>query len=324
MFDFVIPVMIEVDSIARLCMIAPAALLDAVFRCWPGFWRSKLHPGSVLDRFLRRADSKLNRRYRSETSRFVRGVLVLAFVLSVAVGVGWAMTGLVAGLPYGWIAMPVLLSHILSVAAGHVRIAEVIKTDTLARGSTAPSHFRDVAGLRRHVIEQAITAQCERGWAILLLWVLWGFPGMCFAFAISCCDGALAKRAISSYPGAFGLPARRIADILYGIAGLLQASVTVIAVAVLGGRYVQAALVALRTAMDRDGSFSVVLSGAVLAGGYDLALGGPGSGMGDAWLGHGRARLTRSDLRRTSWTLLLAWFLAVGAVPILVLWILAG
>ena len=79
MVDFAIPVMIEVDAIVRLCTIAPAALLDVLFRRWPGFWRSKFHPGSVLGRFLGRVDSKLNRRYRSETSRFARGVLVLAF-----------------------------------------------------------------------------------------------------------------------------------------------------------------------------------------------------------------------------------------------------
>ncbi len=313
-----------------LVLLLAALCLDALLPPLPGLRRYAPNPLRALEALSRWLSLRLDRPFRSEATRLVRGAAATALVVALAAGLGWAVGRIAERTAYGAALELVLLVLVL----GQRRLAAEVQASAraLARGpgglvgarTTAAALLEpgwdckelDGYGVARLAVEAAAVGFAERVVTPVFWFILLGLPG---AFA------AVAAHAMANHgPGEsrFSLAARRLDDVLEFLPVRLAAFLLALAALLLPRGHPIAAI----EAMTGEGAKHATLNRgwpiAAVAGALDLTLAGPrrtaeGGTVKCPWIGSGRARAEAADVRRALWLLALACAVNAALVGLL-------
>jgi adenosylcobinamide-phosphate synthase len=236
-------------------------------------------------------------------------VVVPATLLGVLVGSFLALPR------FGWAAELAIVAVLVEQRRSYgavARVADALEGEGLAPGRLAVLPFarRNPSGLDQHGVVRVAAEELAERFATRLVapafwYALFGLGGLFFYVAL-----AVVARRIA-VPGerhrAFGWAAAGLHRGALFVPAMLAAFLVAVASLASGGGL--GAWSQWRRHF-RDGLAAPARwSLAAVAGGLGLALAGPGSGRGDAWIGEGRARAMPTDLRRA-----LALFIAAAAL----------
>ncbi len=294
-----------------IVLLLGALALDVVLGLLPGLARLAPERLRVFHAITLFFDSRLNRKGRSEANLLVRGAVVTAIMVLIAVAAGIALDRYARMIPYGWVVEFAVLVVCLSSRRMFLdlrRGLQVLGTEDLAAGQDMVARWtgRDASrldkfGVARILVELAAVAVGRRVVIPAFWFVLLGFPGLFVSRAVSRLAIAAAGRDAATR--AFGAVAMRLDHVLgllpsYLGAGLLSLAALVVPRASVRRGFEIMSLDAMRDEIVNDGRFKGAAAGAL-----GLALGGPfgtrgSGGVRDAWIGNGRARVGQSDVRR--------------------------
>ncbi len=297
------------DAFALLCIAAFVGLI--VDSAWTLLtWRRPF--GVKRTSFRKRLASlaqRLDRRRRSDATRFARGAILAAMAMACGALLGLALAWLSEALPYGWVLVPAVvvwsvdLRAVLAPAATVLRLTRARDAAAAAAllralGHPAPSDQHGVirtaiglCGLRfGRNLTVPVFALCAGGLPLLLAWRL--------------LDGLL--RALETDEAAQGAVRRGFARV-HAVVAWLPMRVAALSVAV-GAAIVPRGkpFPAFAASIGRDPEEGPLDA---LAAALDATLGRPG-----AWIGEGRARLAPDDLRRAIFLLATAAVVHAAAV----------
>ena len=316
------------DLEARVLIAAAAMALDWLVGDPAWLWRGVLrHPVVLVGGAIAWLEGRHNRPETSDRARRWLGALVVALVVGCAALIGWAISWLVASVPYGW-ALELVLVAILVAQRDlfdHVRhVGRALARDGLEGGRAAVARIvgRDPDSLDHHgVLRAGIESLAENfsdGVIAPLVWYLVLGPiGICAYKAVNTLDSMIGHRSPRFL--AFGMAAARLDD----AANLVPARLSGVLFALAALFVPKARPLAALTTMWRDAvkhrSPNAGWPEAAMAGALDLALAGPrryhGTYVTDDWIGAGRARVELPDLRRA----LALFAIACGVAAVLML-----
>lgn len=288
-------------------------------------------PATLVARLAADLDRRLNRVERGDTTRLVRGVLVVLVIALLAALSGEVVHLVSQGLPYGWGLELVVLLGCLRVGEPWQRIrgvrrALVHRGLEAARIEVQPLTRRSASVLDDHgVVRVAVEAAAKhlsQGVVAPAFWyILLGLPGVMLWTAVDALDETIGLRT-PRYEH-FGLTAARLDDALNFLPARLAGALIALSAAFLGSA---APLAALRT-MIRDARYHRSLNAgwpeAAMAGALGLALGGPyqdgAMTVREVWIGQGRARATAADIGRALALHAVTCLVLVGLIGVLML-----
>ncbi len=293
-------------SIARSRVAEPVALfalgVDIVVGWPPALYARIGHPVGGFARLIDAAETRWNRS-ASPVRRRAAGILTLAIVVAVAIGIAWAAVAVARSLlgEAAWIAIGLMAAPGLAIRSLHDHVVPVASALTegdieMARTRVAMIVGRDVAaldeaGIARAAIESLAESVCD-GVVAPLFWLLVaGLPGLWAYKAINTADSLIGHR--EERWRAFGWAAARTDD----LANLIPARISgaLLCIAGFGG---------WRTMWRDAGNHASPNAGwpeAAMAGALDLRLAGPvaydGIGVAKPYIGDGRTAATAADVR---------------------------
>lgn len=296
------------------------------------------HPVVLAGRAIAFFDKRLNREYRSESARRLRGVLTLILCVGAAAALGAALGRILSVSLVGAVIEAVIIAVFLAQRSLFEHVAAVavaLDKSGLEAGREAVSRIvgRDPASLDRHAVVRAAIESLAENFsdgvvAPVLFYLLFGLPGL-FAYKMAnTLDSMIGHQ--SEHYRSFGWAAARFDDLLNLVPSRLSALLLAAAAVFLKGARPGGAF----KIMLRDGrkhrSPNAGWPEAAMAGALALSLAGPrryaGVVVTDPWLGDGTARAATRDLARALNLYRLACFVLFGLVALawlLVHWRLA-
>lgn len=260
-------------SLAAPWIVAGAFLLEGVVG-WPRRWP---HPVGWAGRLIAALEKRWNHAGRSEAMRRGLGVATVLILLSVAVGLGWAIERIAAyaSPSHGWVLIVLcgatglaarsLLDHVRAVARplaiGDLPAAREAVAMIVGRDVTAA----DEGGIATAALESLAESFCDGVVAPVFWFVIGGLPGL-FAYKIvNTADSMIGHR--ETRWRAFGWAAARTDDVMNWAPARLAG-----ALLALGRR--QAWRIMLRDAR-KHASPNAGWPEAAMAGALQVRLGGP-------------------------------------------------
>jgi adenosylcobinamide-phosphate synthase len=280
-----------------------AIVVDVAIGWPPALYARIGHPVGGFARLIGWAETRMNRPELSSAVRRIGGILTMAIVVAVAIGVAWAAAAVARLLlgPAAWIAVGLMAAPGLAIRSlyDHVvpvaRALESADLDT-ARTRVAMIVGRDVpaldeAGVARAAIESLAESVCDGVVAPLFWLVVAGLPGLWAYKAINTADSLIGHR--EDRWRAFGWAAARTDD----LANLIPARISGVLLAIAGNG-------GWRTMLRDAGKHASPNAGwpeAAMAGALGLRLAGPiaydGMTVDKPHIGTGRTDATAVDLR---------------------------
>ncbi len=320
------PVHFDPIFLLLIAMAVEGYMGDAAF-----LFRHVPHPVVVIGRAIGFLDDKLNRDWRSETDRAIRGAITVAVMVTGAAAFGLALMWLTLMTPFGW--LPELLL-VTSLIAGRglydavARVAAGLETDGLAGGRDAVRHIvgrnpesLDEGGVARAAIESLAENFSDAYMAPVFWYVLLGLPGILVYKTVNTMDSMIGH--MTPRHRAFGFTAARLDDALNAVPARFSAFVFAAAALFVPTGNARAALKTAFRDAGKHRSFNAGWPEAAAAGALGLALAGPrrygDHVVEDAWMGDGRARATANDIRRALYLYGVACLLVGGMVAALAL-----
>ncbi len=275
------------------------------------------HPVVLIGRLVGWLDRKLNRDGRSQMDRAIRGALVVAFVVMVCTGIGWAVAWLTQNHDFGWI---VELFGLTALLAGRslydrVRAVALALREGLEPARDEVSHIvgrdprqLDKHGVARAAIESAAENFCDGVVAPVFWYVLFGFPGILVYKAVNTMDSMIGH--MTPRYRAFGMTAARLDDVLNLIPARLSGLFIAFAAAFVPTASVKSALKIMWRDSGKHRSMNAGWPEGAAAGALGLALAGPrrysAQVVDDPWLGDGTAKATNKDIHRMLYLFMVA------------------
>ncbi|UFZ04704.1 adenosylcobinamide-phosphate synthase CbiB [Bradyrhizobium ontarionense] len=294
--------------------LALTALLVEVAVGYPQVLVQRIgHPVMWMGALIAWADRRWNQGEASHAVRRARGVglVVLLIVAMMAIGLAatWAMQAVV-GEPAATTVLGLLASSLLAQRSLDTHVAAVaagLENEGIDGGRRAVAMIvgRDPeslseAGVSRAAVE-SLAENFSDGVVAPLLWlVVGGLPGILIYKAINTADSMIGH--LSERHRAFGWAAARLDDLVNLPASRLSALWIAAAAACVPKASSAAALETVGHDASKHRSPNAGWPEAAMAGALGLRLAGPrvyhGHLVTDAWMGHGRADLDASDIRR--------------------------
>ncbi|MCR6629544.1 MAG: adenosylcobinamide-phosphate synthase CbiB [Magnetospirillum sp.] len=318
-----------------LLMLFMALALDAVFGEMGPLFRLAPHPVVLVGRLIGRLDKRLNKPSLPEADRKARGVVLVALMAALAVGVSLAIAFVARAVPHLWLIEVFAAATLIAQRSlfNHVDdVARALEHNGLEAGRYAVSRIvgRDPQSLDEHGVARAAIESLAENFADAVVapafwYVLLGLPGLVLYKTVNTLDSMVGYR--NDKYRAFGWASARLDDAMNlvpaRLAGLI---VTLAALFAAKGRPWRA----LKTMITDARHHKSPNSGwpeAAMAGALDLALGGPrkypGLVVDEKWIGRGRARATVADMDRALHLFSAACLIHAGLV-ILLLWVQAA
>ncbi|MDX9860045.1 MAG: cobalamin biosynthesis protein [Rhodospirillales bacterium] len=319
------------QSFDPLVLLAIALGLEAGLATLPGFARLAAVFPRLARRLVSALDGKLNRERRSEMDRALRGAVVALGLAAAAAVVGWGIAWLGQNHHFGWIVELALLIALIdqgrryaavravaaAFAAGNLEAARRSLDGLVGRDPG----LMDEHGVARAAVESAAEGFCTGVVAPAFWYALFGFPGLAVSWAAAAMNETLGHR--TPRYRAFGMAAARLNDILVLIPARLAGLFLVIAAVIAPTAWPGRALSVMMRDAGHHRSAALGWPVAAMAGGLDVALGGPRQYAGlttrDRWIGDGSARLAGRDVRRSLYLYAVACLVNAGWVAALVL-----
>jgi adenosylcobinamide-phosphate synthase len=306
-------------------LAAAAVLVEAAVGYPPFLYRAIGHPVTWMGQLLSVLENRMNSGIESFFTRRRLGVVALAILLTVCLGVTFFLRWFISTAWFG-LAVTVLVSTSMIAQRSlydHVRaVADALEREGLAAGRKAVSMIvgrnpdqLDEAGVARAAIE-SLAENFSDGIVAPVFWMaVAGLPGAVAYKAVNTGDSMIGHR--TPRFEAFGWAAARLDDLLNLPASRLSALFIAVAAFFTGGSLVHAVRAVARDA-SRHRSPNAGWPEAAMAGALGLQLAGPrvygDELVVDAFMGDGRREATAADIRKA-----LGVFIAACVVQWLVL-----
>ncbi len=296
--------------LAPVWVMLTALLLDVFLGDRHRFFFIIPHPVVLLGQTISWLETRLNRSYRPDSDRLIRGT-----ILCLALCLGTGALGLAIHV-LACVSLPFLILEIFLIYAliaqrslfDHVRmVADALETGGIVAGRDAVSRIvgRDVTHLDENAVARAAIESCAEnfsdGIVAPLFWaLLFGLPGLMIYKTVNTLDSMIGHR--SARYLYFGRFSARFDDVLNWIPARLSAFFIICAAFLTRKDNPRQALLTVRRDASRHPSPNSGWPEAAMAGALDLSLGGPrsyGSGPVEGhWIGTGRTEAQISDIRR--------------------------
>jgi adenosylcobinamide-phosphate synthase len=274
---------------------APAALLlalaiDAWFGDPPRLYRRVPHPAALIGTVIAWADRAFNRESDTARHRRAAGIALVTTLVIVALVLGWAVQALLLSLPFGWLALAIVMSVFIAQQSLYRHVADVakaIEVSGLAGGRIAVARIvgrdpnqLDRAGVSRAAIESLAENFSDAVVAPVFWALLFGLPGLIAYKAINTADSMVGHKSERHLD--FGWAAARLDDWVNWPAARLSALALIIGSFLMPGANPARALTVTQRDARRHRSPNAGWPEAALAGALDFALNGPRSYHGVA------------------------------------------
>jgi len=290
--------------------LAAAAVLVEAAVGYPAFlYRAIGHPVTWMGRLLGVLEGRMNSDSESFPTRRRLGVVALAILLTVCLGVTFFFLWFVSTALFGQIVSVLAATSLIAQRSmyDHVRaVADALEREGLAAGRKAVSMIvgrnpeqLDEAGVARAAIE-SLAENFSDGIVAPVFWMAAaGLPGAVAYKAVNTADSMIGHR--TPRFEAFGWAAARLDDVLNIPPARLSALLIAFAAVPTGGSFVSALKAVWRDA-SRHRSPNAGWPEAAMAGALDLQLAGPrvygDELVVDAFMGDGRREATAADIRK--------------------------
>jgi len=319
-----------------LFLLLAALAVEAVVGGMPLLFRIVPHPVAIAGGLVDTLERRLNRKSCNERARLVRGFLVVAVMVALAAGAGYAITGIVCDLAHGWLVEIFFVVTLVAQRSLYTHVRKVglaLQTDGLSAGRDAVSHIvgRDPDSLDEQGVARAAVESCAENFsdgvvAPVFWYVLFGLPGLFVYKTVNTMDsmiGHKTERYLS-----FGMTAAKLDDVMSFIPARLAGLILGIAAFFVPTAHPGHAIgTMLRDARNHSSPNAGWPEGAV-AGALGLSLAGPrhygGKVVKDKWIGNGRARLTVQDIHRALFLYAVACLVQAGIIVALLMTQLAA
>jgi adenosylcobinamide-phosphate synthase len=283
------------------------------------------HPVVAMGAVVTFFDQRLNRPYRSRLQRWLRGILVVVFLVAAALASGAVLHGVLASLPFGWMIEVLFVAIFMAQRSlyDHVQhVADTLQDQGLAGGQQAVGMIcgRDVESLDRHGVSRAAIESCAENFsdgivAPAFWYVVAGLPGLFAYKMVNTLDSMIGYK--NDRYRAFGWASARLDDVLNLLPARISGLLLVI-VAAAQGRALAALWVMVRYA-GKHASPNGGWPEAAAAGALNIKLGGPRvyphKVVDCHWLGEGSAYADVADIRA---------MLVLYSRSLLVIWAIFG
>ncbi len=312
-----------------LLLLLLALAIDVAVGDMPALFRVIPHPVRLTGKLIEALERRLNRERRSETTRKVRGLVVVLVLGSLAAAAGWLIAALSRAHPYGWI-LELFFVALLIAQRGlfdHVRaVAVALRDEGLEAAKAAVRHIvgRDLDHLDGHGVARAAIESCAENFSDAVVapafwYILLGLPGLMLYKAVNTMDSMIGHR--SKRYRAFGMAAARFDDLLNLIPARLSGVIVSLAALFTPTANAARALEVMIRDARKHSSPSAGWPEGAMAGALGLALAGPrryGEVVADdPWIGDGRARATHHDINRSLYLFAVACLVHAGAIALL-------
>lgn len=309
-----------------LVLLLLALFIEAYVGEMRPVFRVVKHPVAAIGALVALLERKLNRDYRSERDRALRGAFAATVVVAAALAVGLGVAWLSRHHPFGWAVELVLMVTLIAQRGLYDRVRRVARAldgEGLEAGRREVAHIvgRDVSrldahGVARAAIESAAENFCDAVVAPVFWYALFGFPGLVAYKAVNTMDSMIGHT--TPKYRAFGMTAARLDDVLNLVPARLAGLVFCAAAAFAPTASPGAALKAMARDARKHRSPNAGWTEAAVAGALGLTLAGPRQyaehTVADPWLGDGRARATSGDIRRALYLYMVAGLINAGLV----------
>nr|WP_184042539.1 adenosylcobinamide-phosphate synthase CbiB [Roseospira visakhapatnamensis] len=293
-----------------LLLLLGAMLIDAYLGEFGPLFRILPHPVVIMGHAIGEADGRLNRPHRSARDRRIRGMVAALGLTAAAALVGIAVQWFSLTAPGGWVVELLLISVLLAQKSLHDHVADVargLETGGLAAGRQAvrmvvgrDPDALDQPGVCRAAVESLAENFSDGVVAPVFWYMVFGLPGLLAYKMINTLDSMIGHR--TERHRDFGWASARLDDIANVVPARLSGVLIIAAAAALKGADPRAAWTIVRADARRHRSPNAGWPEAAMAGALDIALSGPrqyhGRTTAEPWVGHGRARLGPTDIRR--------------------------
>ncbi len=315
-----------------LFLLLAALAVEAVVGGMPLLFRIVPHPVAIAGGLVDTLERRLNRKSCNERVRLARGFLVVAVMVALAAGAGYAIAGIVCDLAHGWLVEIFFVVTLVAQRSLYTHVRKVglaLQTDGLSAGRDAVSHIvgRDPDSLDEHGVARAAVESCAENFsdgvvAPVFWYVLFGFPGLLVYKTVNTMDSMIGYR--SPRYRAFGMTAARLDDVLNLIPARLAGLFFVFAAAFVPTAKPGGALKIMLRDSKYHRSFNAGWPEGAMAGALGLKLAGPrqypGTTVNDPWIGDGNADATAKDISRALYLYFVAclingvWVAAIAVV----------
>ena len=320
--------MLLLDATPLLAGLSLALALDALIGDPDWLYRRLPHPVVVIGRATTFLETRWLDPARPVAELRMRGLAASLIVIAASAAAGLALQALCLRLPYGWLALGLLMSTAVAFRGLHRHVAAVADglERSLADGRQAVARIvgrdpgrLDRAGVARAAIESTAENFSDGVVAPLFWGLLLGLPGMLAYKAVNTLDSMIGHRCERYLH--FGRFAARLDDVCNWLPARLAALLLLAAALALRDATPAEGWRALWRDAPRHRSPNAGWPEAAIAGCLGLRLAGPrhygGKLIDDAWMGAGRAAATPLDIERalrllTAATLLLGMLLAAA------------
>lgn len=266
----------------RFLLLALALLLDALVGDMAWFFRAIPHPVAMLGRAIGFFEQKLNRTWRSDRNRLIRGAVVVTVVCASALAAGWAISVFVAAYNFWFVELFVVT--VLVAQRGlysHVRaVAKALDRDGLDAGRAAVAHIvgrdpekLDAGGVARAAVESLAENFADGVIAPVFWYLLFGLPGLFFCKAVNTLDSMLGYR--NERYLMFGRAAARLDDAVMWLPARLSVVFLIAGACVTPTGNPFRALATIKSDAGKHPSVNAGWPEAAMAGALDIWLAGP-------------------------------------------------
>ena len=317
---------------APLLLLFMAIALDAAAGEMGPLFRWIPHPVVMIGTLIGMLDKRLNKAERSESSRRLRGILLVLGMAVLALSLGGVIAILARTLPYAWLLEVFVAATLLAQRSlfEHVHdVALALATGGVEAGRFAVSrivgrdpHSLDEFGVARAAIESLAENFADGVVAPVFWYVVAGLPGLLLYKTVNTLDSMVGYR--NDKYRAFGMASARLDDVLNLIPARLSGLLLCLAAPFVPKGKPVAALVTMITDSRHHRSPNSGWPEAAAAGALGLALGGPrkypGLMVEEKWIGSGRAKAQQADIHRALHLFTVACLMDAGLV-VLLLWL---
>ena len=296
-------------SISTVELAAAAVLVEAAVGYPPFLYRAIGHPVTWMGQLLGVLENRMNSDIESFFTRRRLGVVALAILLTVCLGVTVFLQWFISTALFGQIVTVLVATSLIAQRSmyDHVRaVADSLEREGLAAGRRAVSMIvgrnpdqLDEAGVARAAIE-SLAENFSDGIVAPVFWMtVAGLPGAVAYKAVNTGDSMIGHR--TPRFEAFGWATARLDDVLNLPASRLSALLIAVAAFFTGGSLVHAFRAVWRDASHHR-SPNAGWPEAAMAGALGLQLAGPrvygDELVVDAFMGDGRREATVADIRK--------------------------
>lgn len=274
-----------------------ALTVDAIIGDPKWLYRLVPHPAVLLGWLVGGLDYLLNQMSLGENLRRLLGVLAVIILLAVAGAIGWGLTVLFAGLPYGWVWQALVISTLIAQRSLYQHVAAVslaLKDETIAAARQAVGQIvgrktdnLDEKAVSRAAIE-SLAENYSDGVVAPIFWtVLFGLPGLIIYKALNTADSMIGYR--NEKYLAFGWAAARLDDVANYLPARLSGLIICLSAFIWGSNSHKRSWRIMRRDAAKQLSPNAGYPEAAMAGALGVRLAGPreyeGEVVAGEWIG---------------------------------------